>query len=464
MLCEAGDEEEEEVLSLLTAPNTSGDTPLHVACEANSLDVVKYIVLKLELADEAENAAATLNNMRLAPVHVCVVHGSTDVLSYLLGDGGDGDSWAPHNLVDVNLPGLLQLTPLHLSSMCLSGGPLGLRTTLLLLSAGARPSDLQPGTRISPLHFACARGREAMPIVDVLVRREPELLNAKDRYGYSPMHVAAINGHFVVGMGLGVRGARVGGRDDAGDDVLDVCARRGHGRFLEYAAAVLKRQQQGEEEEEEEWGERLGKTLKIAIEAGEVKAVEVLLRAGASTKGNELDRARSRARAESRSANVVDGFGEAEVEAAAEAEKKRIIVEMIEKHEEEEALFDDQEAETAEEEAARLLTGFGGGGGSYKQCENSSSATQKPWTPTQAANSFKFKAPAPAPKPPKKRGVVPHWESGGLVMGGGGDNSQSQSQSQSQSERGVKKPKFRSFAPFENRMVSLVSGGESVGF
>jgi len=119
-----------------------------------------------------------------------------------------------------------------------------------------------------------------MPIVDVLVRREPELLNAMDRYGYSPMHVAAINGHFVVGMGLGVRGARVGGRDDAGDDVLDVCARRGHGRFLEYAAAVLKRQQQGGEEEEEEWGERLGKTLKIAIEAGEVKAVEVLLRAG----------------------------------------------------------------------------------------------------------------------------------------------------------------------------------------
>jgi len=96
-------------------------------------------------------------------------------------------------------------------------------TAVLLMAATA--STLGRAGPQQGIHEAAARGD--IEEVRVLLDRDPQLVDARDRYGWSPLHRASINGHAdVVGL-LIERGAQLEARDNAGMSALHHAARSG---------------------------------------------------------------------------------------------------------------------------------------------------------------------------------------------------------------------------------------------
>ena len=117
---------------------------------------------------------------------------------------------------------------------------------------------------------------DAIQLVSFLIENNANL-DAKDAYGYSPFHVAAINDHLTCAMVLAQNGASSTLRDDEGRMATHIAASHNFSNFLLYALSLNKNRIDFQD------NKTLSSPLSLAIECGSDKCVEILLRAGAST-------------------------------------------------------------------------------------------------------------------------------------------------------------------------------------
>ena len=169
----------------------SGDTPLHLSCEGEHLEVTTLLL------DRGSTAIDAKNGHDWTPLLFSCHRGDLEVVTLLLDRGSTAIDEAN---VDDN-------TPLHLS--CL--GHLELAT--LLLDRGSTAIDAKNCDGVTPLHLSC---RGHLEIATLLLDRGSTAINAKDRRGNTPLHAACGGGHLEMATFLLDRGTAIDAKDRRG--------------------------------------------------------------------------------------------------------------------------------------------------------------------------------------------------------------------------------------------------------
>ncbi|XP_045599551.2 transient receptor potential channel pyrexia isoform X2 [Procambarus clarkii] len=182
--------------------NTSGETALHHAVRAASIDCIQFLI----------NAGATVNPTLLyseTPLHIAVCEGLSDIVDILLSSGADvkaskgnskmtslhiaaheGYCKVAHQLLKAganpNQENLRRQTPLHLAAKAQSYD-----TVQLLLSFGANPNAHDCDLK-TPLHSGIFKGSRSHECLRLLLEAGADT-NAADQLGYTPLHMAALH-------------------------------------------------------------------------------------------------------------------------------------------------------------------------------------------------------------------------------------------------------------------------------
>ena len=92
----------------------------------------------------------------------------------------------------------------------------------------------------SPLHVAVSCGR--VEILKFLIENGAPLIDAKDKYGYTPLHDAAeFSSNVEVLKCLIENGANVSEKNDNGDTPFDLVTRFGHQDVVNYFTEIMKK-------------------------------------------------------------------------------------------------------------------------------------------------------------------------------------------------------------------------------
>lgn len=152
------------------AHNVGGFTPLHRAAWPGFVEVIDPLV------DGGANPNAT-DRFGNSPLHLAAGRGHLEFISHLVGRGAE-----------VDRPNEEGVTALHLA--CKGGS---LPTVLLLLQLGADPTRADYAGWTALHRAVAAPYREALDILPVLLRAGASV-HAVTGEGFSPLHVAAMNG------------------------------------------------------------------------------------------------------------------------------------------------------------------------------------------------------------------------------------------------------------------------------
>jgi ankyrin repeat protein len=218
--------------------DTSGRTPLMLACKEGRLAVVGVLLrhVGLQALEEANEAGMTA-------LHLAALWGHGDVVAFLLEQGAETDRrdnlhmtplmagcsegrlGVARMLLEHMGEGALQeadaigRTALHLAA---SGGHEEL--TAFLLSEGARANS-RDDLEQTPLMWACTKGH--LGVVRMLAQHMGEEgLKEQSREGKTPLHLAASNGHEKVVRNLLLAGADPTITDNKGRTPLALAERR----------------------------------------------------------------------------------------------------------------------------------------------------------------------------------------------------------------------------------------------
>ncbi|RWR73894.1 ankyrin repeat-containing-like protein [Cinnamomum micranthum f. kanehirae] len=170
--------------SLISQPNSKGDTPLHIAAKAGDLSLTELLTPHLvEQVRWREAGAAALkmknsggNSGGYMPIHEALKKGHEVVAVHLLGFAGDIE--AADDVSDAG-ESLLYLT-----------SEAGLYYSVTVMLRRGNFSALGPQGR-NPLHIAVIRG-----IGHVLVETAPHLIKAADDFGKTALHYASTIGYY----------------------------------------------------------------------------------------------------------------------------------------------------------------------------------------------------------------------------------------------------------------------------
>lgn len=199
----------EELVKLkppLTAANSDGDLPIHLAAWLGLTDVVRSFIDRLSPVDVE-------NNEGKRPSHLASIKDSVEMLELLLDAGADinakrkGVGGGPLHYAAVNkacgctrllvdqgadleLVSAMEFTPLVLASLN------GIWTTSeILIRAGANINAMDPDTHATALTAAAASG--AINVVELLLTKHPSL-EKRTLDGESPLFLAVANGHIEI--------------------------------------------------------------------------------------------------------------------------------------------------------------------------------------------------------------------------------------------------------------------------
>lgn len=187
----------------VSAYDKCGMTPLHVAADRSLVQCLRVL---LERQPDAVDVKT--HSRRATALHLASENGHHECAKLLLEHGA---SCAEHNCKGQ--------TALHLAAKAHS---YECADELLRADADVNARDLDQRT---PMHSAVCKPQLAFAMLELLTSRNAEV-NVADRYGYTPLHLAAYNELADCVDFLIMRGANVGARTDGGSSALSIINRK----------------------------------------------------------------------------------------------------------------------------------------------------------------------------------------------------------------------------------------------
>jgi ankyrin repeat protein len=228
--------------------NASGSTPLHLAAQTGSTNVVEVLL---------EHGARTWqpNREQVIPLHLAAINGHVGIVRLLLSNKADLETG------DAELR-----RPLHWASGAGAG-----EVARLLLEHKADPNarDINQAT---PAHWAALGG--FVDMLELLVEFGADLA-VRDRGNQTPLHLAVIHNHaevveWLLANAMEVNGMEVNGKTSEGATPLHFAALHGHAHLIQpllaHGAAL-----------NEQGGPEHVTPLMVAAALGHSAVVEVLL-------------------------------------------------------------------------------------------------------------------------------------------------------------------------------------------
>lgn len=180
-----------------------GVSPLHSAAELGRLQPLRLLL------DYGVDPNLVTRDKKNTALHLAADGGHGECVSLLLSKGANPD---PRNCKGQ--------TPLNLAARVQS-----VECVELLLSTGAcDPNAVDNDTR-SPLHSAVGKSLLAFEVTEMLLMCKAEV-NQKDKYGYTPLHIAALNEQSRCVETLLYHGADVSAKTKGGISAISIIARK----------------------------------------------------------------------------------------------------------------------------------------------------------------------------------------------------------------------------------------------
>lgn len=187
-------------------PNTldiNGNTPLHLAAEKGYTEC-----LKLLLAKSNKTINLKSSSKQSTALHMAAENGYTECVQILLHTGSS------HSVVNDK-----NQTPLHLAAKAQCA-----ESVEILLELGAEVNALDIDKRTA-LHSAVCKAFLSFHVVEILVKWGANV-NIQDRYGYAPLHIAALNELSQCVDFLIIKGADISARTVGGMSALSIINRK----------------------------------------------------------------------------------------------------------------------------------------------------------------------------------------------------------------------------------------------
>jgi ankyrin repeat protein len=180
-----------------------GVSPLHSAAELGHIQPLKIL---LEYGVDPNLVTRDKKNTAL---HLAADGGFSECVSLLLSKGANADAR--------NYKGQ---TALHLAARAQS-----VECVEILLNTGACDPNALDNDMRSPLHSAVGKSLMAFEITEILLMWKAEV-NQKDKYGYTPLHIAALNEQSRCVETLLYHGADVSAKTEGGVSALSIIVRK----------------------------------------------------------------------------------------------------------------------------------------------------------------------------------------------------------------------------------------------
>ncbi|KAK9882095.1 hypothetical protein WA026_018941 [Henosepilachna vigintioctopunctata] len=193
-----------KVQGLTNSPSNSNESVLHCAVRANAIGCVRLFTaegadvgqveycgmspihlaadlghsqcLKILLEAKGNNVNAATKDKHLTALHLAAEGGYLDCIEVLLD-----------KRADANVKNHRGQTPLHSAARAQAYD-----CVELLLRKGNADPNISDCDKRTPLHAAVGKAARSYDIIEILVSWGAEV-NTKDQYGYTPLHIAALN-------------------------------------------------------------------------------------------------------------------------------------------------------------------------------------------------------------------------------------------------------------------------------
>ncbi|KAJ8936619.1 hypothetical protein NQ314_012234 [Rhamnusium bicolor] len=149
----------------------SGMSPIHLAA-----DLGRSECLKILLEAKGRNVNAKTKGREQTPLHLAAEKGYAECVEILLEKGADPD-----------VRNHMSQTPLHLAARAKA-----FQCVELLLIKGKANPNIEDCDKRSSLHTAIGRTFVSSDIIEILITYGAHV-NKIDQYGYTPLHIAALN-------------------------------------------------------------------------------------------------------------------------------------------------------------------------------------------------------------------------------------------------------------------------------
>lgn len=185
---------------------SGGLNALHLAAELGAQRCLQFLLKATKII---VNGVTKQRDKECTALHLASARGYAECVEMLLADGAKA-----------NAKNYRGFTPLHLAARCSS-----LESVEILLRDGNADPNSEDYDKRTPLHAAVCRSERSCDIVDILVSWGGQV-NKKDEYGYSPLHLAAMDGLTPCVEALIFLGADVTSKSKKGHTALSVIARK----------------------------------------------------------------------------------------------------------------------------------------------------------------------------------------------------------------------------------------------
>lgn len=185
---------------------SGGLNALHLAAELGSQRCLSFLLKETKISI---NGVTKQRDKESTALHLAAARGYAECVELLLSEGAKA-----------NTKNYRGFTALHLAARCSS-----LECVEVLLRDGNADSNAEDYDKRTPLHAAISRSERACDIIDMLVSWGAQV-NKKDEYGYSALHLAAMDGLTQCVETLIFLGADVTSKSKKGHTALSVIARK----------------------------------------------------------------------------------------------------------------------------------------------------------------------------------------------------------------------------------------------
>lgn len=184
----------------------SGANPIHLAAD---LGMTRCLEILLNSKDADVNARTRIRDKESTALHLAADEGNVECVDLLLSRGADA-----------KLKNHRGFTALHLGARCSS-----LECVESLLRNGNADPNAEDYDKRTPLHAAIGKSEAAFDIIETLISWGANV-NQKDEYGFTPLHLAALDGLSHCVETLIYHGADVTTKSKKGNSALNVITRK----------------------------------------------------------------------------------------------------------------------------------------------------------------------------------------------------------------------------------------------